>query len=135
MAGDHWAAAGLRHVADQEAGPAVEGARVARQSLEIVEQPRMTPIAVTRKPHHLPIGPIDGKRDATSQATLGVRADGTSREWGWCRDRPEQHLGGWHFWRRRLDGSLGGIGWGSWRHRRRLGRLDFLGRDRSAKQQ
>ena len=57
----------------------------------------MTPIAVPRKPHHLPMGPIDGKRDAASEAAPGVRADGTGCEWGRCRDRPEQHLGGWHF--------------------------------------
>ena len=59
MAGDHRAAARLRHVADEETRPAVEATRVARQVLEIVEQARMSPIAVAREPHHLPVGAAD----------------------------------------------------------------------------
>ena len=60
MAGDHRTAAGLRHVADEETRPAVEAARVARETLKKVEQARMSPIAVAREPHHLPVRTADG---------------------------------------------------------------------------
>ena len=74
VAGDHRTAARLRHVADEEAGPAVERPRVARQPLEIVEQARMSPIAVAREPHHLPVGAVDRKRDAAGKTASWRRS-------------------------------------------------------------
>ena len=67
MAGQHRSAARLRHVADEKTRPAVEPSRVACQTLEIVQQPRMSPIAVARKSHHLPVGAVDRKCHAAGE--------------------------------------------------------------------
>ena len=82
MAGDHRTAARLRHVADEQAGPAVERARVARQPLEIVEQLRRAPVAVAREAHHLPVWAVDRERDAAGEAASCVGADGARGERG-----------------------------------------------------
>ncbi len=136
MAGQHRTAARLRHVSDKETRPAVERAGVARQPLQIIEELRGAPIAVAREPHHLPVGAVDGKRDGTGEAALGVGADRARGERSRGRHRAEQltrrRLLGLGFLRGRLRGGLR-------RGRRRRSRLGgaarhLLGGDRPTKQ-
>ena len=71
MTGDHRPAARLRHVADEEARPAVEATRVACQTLEIVEQAGMSPIAIAREPDHsCQSGPLMGKETPPERQPL-----------------------------------------------------------------
>ena len=74
MARRHRAAARLRDIADQKAGPAV-GDGVARQFLDQRDHRRMAPAAVARGPHHLPGRAIHGNGDAAGKAALGIEAD------------------------------------------------------------
>ena len=74
MAGEHRAAARLRHVADEEPGPADLGAFLG-EPLEELHQARMSPIAVAREPHHLPGLSVDRQRGGAGKAALGVEAD------------------------------------------------------------
>src|SRR6185437_13940373 len=59
VTGDHRSAAWLRHVSDKKSRPVIKAARVIGKALKKVQQPRMTPIAVARKSHHLPVGAAD----------------------------------------------------------------------------
>lgn len=51
-------APGLRQVADEKSRPA-DAAGILGQSLEVSDQPWMTPMAVARQPHYLPSRTID----------------------------------------------------------------------------
>src|SRR5262245_58851877 len=46
LAGAHRSAPRLRHVADEQPRPAVQRARVARQSFEIFDEARVAPVAI-----------------------------------------------------------------------------------------
>jgi hypothetical protein len=69
------AAARLRQVADQDAGPAGGLGGERREALEELDQLRMAPIAVARVAHHLPVRPVDRQLDAALQAAARVIAD------------------------------------------------------------
>ena len=124
MAGDHWSAARLRHVADKKPRPAIKGACVARKPLEKIEQPRIAPVAVAGEPHHLPVRAVDGKRHAASEASFGIRAYRASCE------RRRRRRGAKQFFSRRALGlrRLLGLGHGFGRHKldRRLGDFGLL---------
>ena len=110
--GDHRPAARLRHVADQKPRPALLGTLLG-QPFEECHQVGVAPVAIARKPHHLPGLAVDRQRNAPGEAALGVEADGArfqgSRSQrrravvGHRRDRrgsgasPEQFLRG-RFW-------------------------------------
>ena len=124
MAGDHRAAARLRHVAHEQPRPAVKRPRVAGQPLEIIEQLRRAPIAIAREPHHLPVRAVDGQRDAAGHAPSGIGADGAGGERRWRRHGAEEFLGGRSLGFGRLGGGLfGGIGRPPAASRRALGGL------------
>ena len=78
MAGEHRAAARLRDITDQKAGPTVPGG-VARQALDQRNHRRMAPPAVAREPHGLPVRAVSGDRDAAAEAALGIEAVGFRR--------------------------------------------------------
>jgi hypothetical protein len=59
MSGNHRSAARLRHVADEKSRPAIKHARVIGKAFKKVKQPRVTPIAVAGKSHHLPVRTAD----------------------------------------------------------------------------
>ncbi len=109
MAGEHRSATRLRHVADEEPGPAVERARVACQPLEIIEEARVAPIAVAGEPHHLPVGAVDRQRRAAGETTFGVAADRAGGERSGRSRGAEQLSRGRPFGlgRRLLGGGLG----------------------------
>jgi hypothetical protein len=46
----------------------VKAAGVVGEAFKKVQQPRMTPIAVARKSHHLPVGAVDWERHTSSEA-------------------------------------------------------------------
>ena len=94
-------AARLRHVADQDAGPAggLGGAR--REAFQEAHQFRMAPIAVARQPHHLPVRPVDRQFDAAGETALRVIADGARAAGG------RQLLGREQIFRRRGPFDLG----------------------------
>ena len=102
MAGEHRAAARLRHVADQETAPAGLR-RLVGQPLEELHQARMAPVAVARQPHHLPGLAVDRQRHGAGEAALGVEADGARLQlapaWSCGRTVP------WPAWRDRRDGQ------------------------------
>ena len=75
VAGQHRAAARLRHVPDEEARPTVERRDVVRESLEIVDQPRRPPVSVPREPHDLPMRAVQRQGLAAGKASLRVTAD------------------------------------------------------------
>src|SRR4029079_5385866 len=66
--------AGLRHVADQEPGPA-GFRRLAGQALQKIDQLGMSPVAIAREPHHLPRAAVDRQRRRSGKATLRIEAD------------------------------------------------------------
>ena len=74
MAGDHGAAARLRHVADQKTVQPIFFSIVA-ETLEEADEMLITPIAIERQPHHLPGGARDRQRHCTAKAAVGVRTD------------------------------------------------------------
>ena len=82
MAGQHRAAARLRHVADEQARPAVHGRRVARQALDVVDEDGQAPLAVAGEPHGLPVGAVGGKLHGAGHAAAAVEADGLRCEGG-----------------------------------------------------
>ena len=75
MAGEHRAAARLRHVAHEQPVPA--GLRRLRgEPLEELHQVGMAPVAVAREPHHLPGRAVDRQRHGARETALGIEADG-----------------------------------------------------------
>ena len=102
MAGRHRAAARLRHVADEEARPAVLVMGIVGELLEEGNQLRHPPVAVAREAHDLPVWPVDRQLHAAGKAALGIEADRVRRLVGrQLRAREE------HFRRRRHVGFLG----------------------------
>ena len=87
VAGQHRPATRLRHVADQQAVPAILIVGVGRQAFDQRHHVGMGPVAVARLAHHLPVGAIEGQIYAARQASLGVGAKGLGLHG--CR-----HLGG-----------------------------------------
>jgi hypothetical protein len=92
MTGQHRTATGLRHVADQEPGPAGLGASFG-QALDVFYQARMPPIAVAREPHDLPGGAIDRQRLGAGEAAFGIEAEHLRLELRWRGLAAEQFLG------------------------------------------
>ncbi len=122
MAADHRAAARLRHVADQQAIPAVLGG-VVGERLDVPDEFGLAPVAVARQPHHLPVRPGDRQRLGAGHAAVGIGAD---RPWLARRGQlglAEQHFG----WR--AGGKRRGAGSG---HRRHGGGGKEQGRDDGA---
>ena len=72
VTGDHWSAARLRHIANKKSRPVVKVACVVGEAFKKVQQPRMTPIAVARKSHHLPVGAVDWERHTSSEAASRI---------------------------------------------------------------
>ena len=124
VAGDHRAAARLRHVADQQAGPA-DRRRFVGEAFEELDQLGMAPVAVARQPHHLPGRPVDRQRLAAGEAAVGVVADrarlhrrparscGRTIPWPAFSDRPGCSSGGSGFGIQRAEvlrgrGAAGG---------------------------
>ena len=107
VAGQHRAAARLRHVADQDSRPAGVLARLGRQPRHQRDQVRMPPIAVARQPHHLPALAIDRQRFGAGDAALGIEADHARRH------RRRQHLAAEQF----LGAELRIVGIGQRRQR------------------
>ena len=70
MAGDHRATTPLRHVANEKSRPAIEVTRIGSEALKKIKQPGMTPVAIAREPHHLPIRAIDGRSLPPLQGSL-----------------------------------------------------------------
>ena len=93
MAGDHWAAARLRHVADQNPVPAVL-AGVGGELLDIGDELRRAPVPVPRRPHHLPARAGERQRRCAGKTPFGIRANGLGRAGRRGRDLREQLLGG-----------------------------------------
>ncbi len=93
VAGQHRAAARLRHVADQQAVAPADLRRLVGEALEEFDQVRMAPVAVARQPHHLPGLAVDRQRDAAGEAAVGVVADRARRERRGRRLAAEQVLG------------------------------------------
>ena len=80
VAGQHRAAARLRHVADKNAGPMADGRHLARESFEEGDQGRMAPVAVAREAHDLPGGSVDGQGLTAGEAAARIEADGARRQ-------------------------------------------------------
>ena len=91
VAGQHRAAARLRHVADQKAVPS-DLLGLVRQSLEKCDQLRMAPIAIARQPHDLPGRAVDRQRDGARKAAAANRsrsnAASPGRAWSCARTIP-----------------------------------------------
>ncbi len=75
MTGEHRAAARLRDVTDEQAGPAVLCC-IAGQFFQKTDHARMTPAAVARKAHDLPVRSIRRQCHSTGEASFGIKADG-----------------------------------------------------------
>ena len=91
MSREHRTAAGLRHIADENSRPMTDAWHLLRETFEKGEQRRMSPIAVARKPHHLPSGTVDGQRLAARKAAARIKSDragGQSRR----HDLPSEQL-------------------------------------------
>ena len=50
----------LRHVANQDAGPAIEPCHVGSELVDIGDEHGMAPKAIAGKPHSLPTGAVRG---------------------------------------------------------------------------
>ena len=50
----------------------IKVACVVGEALKKVQQPRMTPIAVARESHHLPVGAVDWERHTSSEAASRI---------------------------------------------------------------
>jgi len=93
MAGEHGAAARLRHVADQEPRPADLGAAFG-QALDVLDEGRMSPVAIARKSHDLPVRAVDRQRFCAREAAVGVEAEHLRLELRRRGPAAEQFLGG-----------------------------------------
>ena len=93
MTVDHWSAARLRHVANEQAGPNSRGAGLVRGSFEKREKKWKTPVSIARRPHHLPRGAVHRQRSRSFHAAAGVEADrlGSARR---RRQAPREQLFG-----------------------------------------
>src|SRR5262249_17349212 len=80
------------YIADEEARPA-ELRRLAGETFEQVDQPRVTPVAIARQPHDLPGLAVDRQRLRAGEAAVRVEADRAGREAGRGRLAAEQFLG------------------------------------------
>src|SRR5262245_10353964 len=89
---EHWAAARLRHVADQKTVPA-SFFRVLGKPFDEVNELRIAPVAVTRQPHGLPGRSSDRQRHSAGEAAVEIAADRTRRSGKRCRFAGEQFLG------------------------------------------
>ena len=107
MTGQHRAAARLRHVADQDPGPAGILVGLRRQPLDQCDHIGMRPVAIARQPHHLP--GVAGQRQGlrAGDAALGIEADHPRRP-GCGEDLAAEQL---------LGADLGIIGMGQRRQR------------------
>src|SRR5262245_40467753 len=93
MSGEHRPSARLGHVADQETGPA-DRSRVFGEPLQIGDEARMSPIAVAREAHDLPIPPAHWKRHGAGETTSRIGADRGGGKRGRGRGGAEERLGG-----------------------------------------
>src|SRR5262245_20394660 len=65
MAGDHRPSTRLGHIAYKKSRPAIKSVRVVGKSLQKADQSGVTPIAVARKTHDLPVWTTNRQRHTT----------------------------------------------------------------------
>ena len=94
VAGEHRAAARLRHVAHQKARPARDLRHLLGKPLHERDELGVAEIALAREPHHLPGLAVDRQRDAAGEAAAGVEADRARFEFRGLELAGEQFPGG-----------------------------------------
>src|SRR4029077_20960662 len=88
VTGHHWFGVRLRHIANKKSRPVIKAACVVGEAFKKVQQPRMTPIAVARKSHHLPVGTVD--REGYKTTSTGVKQ--TTKKQAWSRRESRHRL-------------------------------------------